>query len=268
MPSKSKLIPRKLNVVRTRQLTPNMKRITLGGEELKDFPEGTEGSYIKLWFPWPGETDFNMPSDDGARGPGNGPMMRTYTIHNHSPGTLELDIDFVIHGDEGPASRWAMHAQQGDQITISGPGAGRMIDASADWFFLIGDMTALPALSANLETLPDNARGYFVMEIIDESDIQDLAKPDDIEMHWVINPHPGEENHILLNRVRELEFLDGRPSIWAACEFSSMRALRHYFRQEKNVDRFEVYASSYWKNGVSEDEHKLIKRQDKEANDS
>lgn len=266
MPSKPKLIPRTLQVVRTLQITPNMKRITLGGEELKGFPEGTEGSYIKLWFPWPGETEFSMPSEDGTRGPGNGPMMRTYTIRNHDPGALELDIDFVVHGDEGPASGWAMNARTGDQITISGPGDGKMIDPTADWFFMVGDMTALPALSANLKMLPDDARGYFVMEIIDGSDIQDLAKPDAIEMHWVINPQPEAENDLLLNKVRELEFLDGRPSVWTACEFSKMRALRHYFRQERNVDRFEVYASSYWKHGVGEDEHKLIKRQDKEAN--
>ena len=266
MSTKPKLIPRDLVIVRTRQLTTNMKRITLGGEELNGFPENQEGSYIKLWFPWPGETEINMPSEDGQRGPGNGPMMRTYTISNFDASSLELDIDFVIHGDEGPASGWALNAKPGNRITISGPGAGNMIDTSADWFFMVGDMTALPALTANLKTLPDEAKGYFVMEIIESSDKQELSKPDGIEMHWVINPNPGEDNDILLDRVRELPFYNGRAAVWTACEFSKMRKLRHYFRQEKNVDRFDVYASSYWKNGVSEDEHKFIKRRDNEAN--
>ncbi|MEQ8955864.1 MAG: siderophore-interacting protein [Gammaproteobacteria bacterium] len=266
MPAKPKLIPRNLEIVGTHEVTPNMKRITLGGEELEGFPAGMEGSYIKLWFPWPGESEVGMPDESKPRGPGNGPMMRTYTIRNHRPEKQELDIDFVVHGDEGPASGWAMNAKPGDRITISGPGVGQMVDTSADWFFMVGDMTALPALAANLKMLPDNARGYFVMEVIGESDIQDLAKPDGIEMHWVVNPHPGEDNRTLPDKVREMELLDGRPSVWTACEFSSMRALRHYFRQECNIDRFAVYASSYWKIGVSEDEHKLIKRRDKEAN--
>lgn len=267
MPDKPKLIPRDLEIIRIREITPNMKRITLGGNALEGFPEEQEGSYIKLWFPWPGETKVSMPDENLPRGPGNGPMMRTYTIRKFDPRAKELDIDFALHGDEGPASRWAMYARPGDRITISGPGAGNMVDPDADWFFMVGDMTSLPALTANLNTLPKDACGYFVMEVIHQSDIQDLAGPENIDVHWVINPSPGNENSDLLDKVRQLEFLEGRPSVWAACEFNSMRALRHYFRQEKKVERFHVYASSYWKKGVSEDEHKLIKRQDKEAND-
>ncbi len=267
MPDKPKLIPRNLEIVRTSDITPNMKRITLGGKALEGFPEKQEGSYIKLWFPWPGEHEISMPDANQPRGPGNGPMMRTYTIRRFDSASLELDIDFALHGDEGPASRWAMYAQPGDRITISGPGSGTMIDPAADWFFMVGDMTALPALTANLKLLPDNARGYFVMEVLHESDIQELARPENIEMHWMVNPSPGTGDSGLLDRVRQLAFLDGRPFVWAACEFNTMRALRHYFRQEKQVERFHVYASSYWKKGVSEDEHKLLKRQDKEEND-
>jgi NADPH-dependent ferric siderophore reductase len=45
-----------------------------------------------------------------------------------------------------------------------------------------------------------------------------------------------------------------------------MRALRQYFRNEKEVDRENIYISSYWKKGVSEDGHKVIKREDAESN--
>ncbi len=51
-------------------------------------------------------------------------------------------------------------------------------------------------------------------------------------------------------------------------EFDSMRALRQYFRNEKEVDRENIYISSYWKQGVSEDGHKVIKREDAESNNS
>jgi NADPH-dependent ferric siderophore reductase len=43
-----------------------------------------------------------------------------------------------------------------------------------------------------------------------------------------------------------------------------MRALRQYFRNEKQVKRENIYISSYWKLGVSEDGHKTIKQQDAE----
>jgi NADPH-dependent ferric siderophore reductase len=41
-----------------------------------------------------------------------------------------------------------------------------------------------------------------------------------------------------------------------------MRALRQYFRNEKEVERGNIYISSYWKKGVSEEGHKVIKQQD------
>ncbi len=49
--------------------------------------------------------------------------------------------------------------------------------------------------------------------------------------------------------------------MWCACEFDDMRALRDYFRNQRNVEHDRIYISSYWKNGVSEDGHKVLKRQ-------
>ncbi len=51
-------------------------------------------------------------------------------------------------------------------------------------------------------------------------------------------------------------------SVWAACEFSSMKVLRRFFKEEKVVDKSMLYISSYWKLGKNEDEHKIIKQQD------
>jgi len=88
---------------------------------------------------------------------------------------------------------------------VAGPGARKLISQNGDWFVLAVDMTALPTLSVNLEQLPDDARGYAVIEVREEADIQPLKK---------VSSQPA---------------LPGKPSIWAACEFGSMRALRQYF---------------------------------------
>lgn len=69
----------------------------------------------------------------------------------------------------------------------------------------------------------------------------------------------------MVDRVRQLEWLPGRPSIWVACEFSGMRELRRYFKEERRVARGDLYVSSYWKLGNSEDQHKVAKRVDSEA---
>lgn len=249
---------RTVNVIRIHLLTPNMKRITVAGPELKGFPEHQESAYVKLIFPSP---QNNCVSTDKA----HKPIMRTYTIRRHDPVALEMDIDFVVHGDNGPASAWAMQAQVGDSLTLSGPGAKKMVDMSADWFFFAGDMTALPAISINLQQLPSDARGHAVIEIIDQADQQPLQVPDGIELHWVINPYPDRPNGQLFNMVKTLPWHKGRPYVWVAAEFELMRKLRRYFKQEMAVDRSRIYASSYWKIGETDEGNKLAKRRDSEA---
>lgn len=243
--------PRELDVIRSRYVTPHMLRVTLGGDNLAGFPEEQDSAYIKLLFPQPG---------------GGQPLMRTYTIREQRP--RELDVDFMIHDTEGPASVWAQQAQPGDRILVGGPGARKLISPEADWFLLAGDMTALPAISVNLETMPADARGYAVIEVLDEADIQPLTHPENVELHWVINPEPDPRGEVIVDRIRQLEWLDGEPSVWAACEFSGMRNLRRYFKQEKGVGRRNLYVSSYWKIGISEDQHKVAKRQDAETEDA
>lgn len=244
----SRPAPRTLQVIASRYITPNMLRLTLGGAEIATFPGDQESAYIKLIFP----------GEDGVKD-----LMRTYTVRHQRAD--ELDVDFVIHGDGGPASNWAKRARPGDDIRVGGPGPKKLVDNSADWFLLVGDMTALPAMSVSIEQLPADARGYAVIEVAEEGDIQPLAHPPSFALHWVINAHPGKDSRMLVNRVRQLGWLSGRPSVWAACEFSEMRELRRYFKEERQVARQDLYVSSYWKCGSSEDQHKVVKREDSEA---
>jgi NADPH-dependent ferric siderophore reductase len=235
--------PRELTLLHKIQLTPHMLRLTLGGSGMDDFPADQASAYVKLMFP----------SEAGAR-----PLVRTYTVRAQRVG--EIDIDFVVHQEAGPASRWAQEAQVGDRILVGGPGPKKMVDQSADWLLVVGDMTALPAISVNLEQLPATARGYAVIEVATEADIQTLSAPANIEIHWLLNPHPGTDDNGLLDKVKSLPWLEGRPCVWCACEFSSMRVLREHFRAKSDLDRSNLYISSYWKLGVGEEAHKVLKQ--------
>ncbi|MEX1216683.1 siderophore-interacting protein [Saccharospirillum sp.] len=240
--------PRELEVLKTDNLTPHMRRITLGGAGMASFPADQASAYIKLIFPTEGD----------AR-----PLMRTYTVRQHREN--EIDVDFVIHDTVGPASQWAVETQPGDRILVGGPGPKKLINEEADWLLLAGDMTALPAISVNLQLLPDNARGYAVIEVLDRADIQELVKPDNLELIWVVNAEPDPSGQVLLDRVKQLDWLDGQPAVWAATEFQSMRNLRAYFKQERQVPKSHLYVSSYWKMGSSEDQHKVAKQKDAET---
>lgn len=236
--------PRELVVITKQKVSTNMLRITLGGENMSSFPEDQESGYVKLILP-----------NGEAR-----PLMRTYTIRHQR--LEEIDIDFVLHGDSGPACSWAKQAQAGDRILIGGPGSKRMIHIPSDWYLLISDMTGLPALSANLEKLPANAKGYAVIEVITEDDIQNLKHPQGVELIWMINPHPGTQADTLLNRIKSLPWLEGNVSAWVACEFSYMKKLRQFLKKEKHINRDHLYISSYWQHGSNEDQHKVEKRKD------
>ncbi|MDP2697653.1 siderophore-interacting protein [Thalassospira sp.] len=247
----TKPAPRTLTVIRKAQITPNMLRITLGGDGMAGFPDDQGSAYVKLILPQSGDAAAT-----------DRPVLRTYTVRHHRPG--EIDIDFVLHGDGGPASRWAGACAPGDTLAVGGPGPKKLVDNRADWFLIVGDMTALPAISVNIEQLPPNAKGHAVIEILAESDIQKIAAPQDFHIHWKLNPHPGINSDVLIDHVKTLPWPDGRPSVWVACEFSSMRKLRDHLCNDRALDRDNLYISSYWKLGSNEEKHKVEKRADAE----
>ena len=239
-----------LTVIRTQQLTPNMKRITLGGKDLKGISAHDEGAYIKLFFEQPGEEK---------------PCRRSYTVRKAYPSQREIDVDFVCHGDEGPASTWALQAKEGDEIEMKGPAVRKMVNTKADWFVLVGDMTSLPALSVNLEYMPATAKGYAVIEVEEEADKQELTKPEGVELYWIVNSDYQQSAQLALEKLQSCAWLPGRPYVWTAAEFDTMRAMRRYFKGEKGVQKREIYASSYWKYGETDEGNKRAKRMDKGA---
>jgi NADPH-dependent ferric siderophore reductase len=255
---------RNVAVKKKYDLTPNMLRIILTGDELKDFPEGQESAYIKLLF---------VSSTTK-------PIMRTYTIKKFDLASLELTLDFVVHGVNndpiiqaeqfGPAISWANNVEVGEQITIDGPGPVKLIDSNADWFFFAGDMTAIPAISTNIECLPEGAKGHAVLEILTEADKYPIAAPKGINIHWVINNEPNQKNSVLLDAVKKIKWLAGAPHIWVASEFDAMRSLRRYFKEsftEKKltINHGQIYASSYWKMGDTDEGNKAAKKRDNTA---
>ncbi|WP_460100061.1 siderophore-interacting protein [Qipengyuania sp. 483] len=241
--------PRTLEVLSTETLSPSMHRLSLGGAGLAGFPEGQAGGYIKLMLPGEGER----------------PIVRTYTIRRQTPEALV--VDFALHGGEaaGPATRFALAAKQGDTVRIGGPGPAKPLPAGRDFYLVAGDMTALPAIGVNLEALDRRARGHVAIELQSEEDRQRLDAPSGVTIEWVVNPQPGLAPDLLVDALRAVELPDGNVAAWAACEFSSMRALRDFFRGELRLGGDDLYISSYWKHGLEETKHKVLKREDAEA---
>lgn len=239
---------REVAVLDKQFVTPNLTRIVLQGSALADFPTGYEGGYIKLILPQPNSQN----------------AVRSYTVRSLDPARHELTLEMVAHGDTGPAATWANHVSEGEQISITGPGACQMLNIEADWFLLAGDMSALPAICVNLERLPEDAVGDVVLEVISEEDILELVAPPGMKIHWIVNPVPESANSVLEATVMELTWRSGQASVWVAGEFSASRTLRQYFRHERKVPRQLMYISCYWKIGTTDEGMKSAKRSDSE----
>lgn len=242
--------PLMLTVLQRNRITPSLQRVTIGGPGLDGFPADQEGGYLKLFL------------GEGANGK---PIIRTYTIRHQRES--ELDIDFALHGGNaaGPATHWSLTAEPGETIKVGGPGAAKPLPADHDFYLIAGDMTALPAIGVNLAALPGDARGVAAIEIQNEADQLALAKPEGVEIRWLVNREPGSQPDLLADELRSVALPQGRIAGWAACEFSAMRSLRAYLRDELGLRGHSLYISSYWKAGLIEDEHKLAKREDAEA---
>ena len=241
--------PHELEVIKSEVISLNMLRVTLGGVGMNNFPEGFAGGYIKLRLTGKEEREV---------------VTRTYTIRNQR--NNEIDVDFVLHGDSGgPASRWAAKCKRGDKILIGGPGPKTTVDSSKDWVLMVGDMTALPAISVNIEQLPPETIGYIVVEIFDEADIQALPVPKGVQLNWLLNSEPGKNSTVLADFVKKIDWLDGQVSAWVASEFNSMRNLRDYLQNVRRLKKEDLYISSYWKLGSNEEAHREAKLRDRQA---
>jgi len=249
--------PRVLTVKEAFRLTPNMIRVVFAGPELAGFPEGREGGNCKLMIPEVGETKEGFAARLQS---GPAPVRRTYTVRKFDVTTQELTIDFVAHGDDGPASRWANHAQPGDVLGFAGPSTPKVTQFNADWYLVAADLSAIPVAAAALEAMPRDAKGVAIFEVITPEDRQDIDIPEGFDVHWLIQPDPYVPSTAQEDLIRSLDWPQGRVQTCIAGESGVIRSLRGFLANEKQVPREDTYISGYWKIGLIEDEHQSAKR--------
>ncbi|MCX4992117.1 MULTISPECIES: siderophore-interacting protein [unclassified Streptomyces] len=253
--------PHSAIVVRTERLTPHMQRVVLGGDTLAEFATGTSTDhYVKLLFGAEGVTypepfDLERIREEFPRE--QWPVTRTYTVRAWDPEVRELTLDFVVHGDEGLAGPWALRVQPGEVVRFMGPGGAYAPDTSADWHLLAGDESALPAIAAALESLPD---GAVVRAFVEVSGPEEEQKIDsDAEVVWL---HRGDRSvgTALVEAVRGLVFPEGRVHAFVHGEAGFVKELRQLLRVEREIAREDLSISGYWRLGHNEDGWQASKR--------
>lgn len=249
--------PRLLTVKSAGHITPNMIRVTFSGPELEGFPTGREGGNCKLMIPEQGESRDTF-ADRLINGPT--PLRRTYTVRHYREDAQELDIDFVDHGENGPASAWAINAKPGSFLGFAGPSNAKVEDFYADWYLVAADPSAIPVAAATLEAMPRDAKGIAIFEVPSEEDRQAINAPKGIDMHWLIHAHSHSPSSAQEDLIRGLQWPEGRVQTCIAGESGVIKSLRGFLHNEKKMSKKETYISGYWKIGLIEDEHQAMKR--------
>ncbi|MEU4832548.1 siderophore-interacting protein [Streptosporangium sp. NPDC023615] len=206
-----------VRVVRTTRLSPGFLRVTFGGEDLAGFADHGFDQRIKVILPLAdgGLTPLGDDGDwyrrwrelpDELRNP-----IRTYTARAVRPHLRELDVDFVLHGESGPASRWATHAVPGDRVVVVGPNAAFpgptggqewAQPAGATHLLLAGDETAVPAIASIVESLSGEVPATALLEVPEDADRLALDVRPGVRVVWL--PRGGARHgDLLVPAVRE-----------------------------------------------------------------
>ncbi|MGW3602788.1 siderophore-interacting protein [Micromonospora sp. NPDC005161] len=276
-----------------RRLSPSFVRVTFTGSDLDRFADNGYDQRIKLALPLPGQREVRLPEGpdwyakwralpEHLRNP-----VRTYTVRAVRPDLAEVDVDLVLHGDSGPATRWAARVRAGDEIAILGPDAGYDGDhggiefqpSAAGSLLLAGDETAVPAISGICERLPRDTRGTVVLEVPDIDDVLPLAAPPRVEVRWLVRGADGHGSRLVpavaaaagellagdatgaAQPVADVdvdteilwEVPDEVPPVplyaWLAGEAGVIRTLRRHLVAERGLDRRAVAFMGYWRLG-------------------
>ncbi|EPL8458934.1 siderophore-interacting protein [Pseudomonas aeruginosa] len=194
---------------RREQLSPALTRFVFGGPEVAEMKTLAADQRIKIFFP---DASGQPPSLPGGSEwyqayrsvePARRPPMRTYTIRALRAEQEEVDVEFVLHGENGPASAWATHARIGDRLQLAAPNRQYGDDPGGyEWkppagvrhILLIADETALPAVAGILEELAGEAEPPVVeafLEVPGEADILDLPAIPAARLHWLPRHQAG-----------------------------------------------------------------------------
>lgn len=234
-----------MTITAVAELSTHMRRITFHAPEFASFAlTGPDEYFGPLMAP---ERELVMPADDRinvrsalrAMPENVRPDLRWYTVRAHRPDTAEIDVDFVVHGDAGPGTRWARHAEVGEKAGFRADGSAyRPVNGT---ILLAADETALPAVVAIIEA--ESRPVHVFVEVPDES----YQVP--IDAYWVFRGYDAPSSAVIeAIRAAELSSVDYG---WACGESGLATGTRRHLAKNRGADRKAIMFSGYWKVGAA-----------------
>ncbi|KAB1654319.1 siderophore-interacting protein [Pseudoclavibacter chungangensis] len=252
---------RALTVMRTSDVTPRMRRITLGGPELGAFERAGHplaaftspgfDDHVKLVLAGEGPIEAVLPTQLAAGIEWvSSPALITRDYTPRRVTATELDLDFVLHASggeaEGPAERWARAARPGDVLHVVGPKSSTLLPDDVDRVLLVGDETALPAIGRFFDERPTDAPVHAIIAIADDAARQPLATAASDRVDWVLAA-PGDPA-ALADAVLALddEATAGSVFAWGGAEARALLPIRRHLARTVGVPKSHTDLTGYW----------------------
>lgn len=254
------LVLRCVQVRAVTDVTPRMRRVTVGGEQLgaftrdgMSFPAFAAPAFddhIKLIFAPGADITDALPrqQENGIDWlPSEHRVTRDYTPHHHDPQALEMQLDFVVHTDgdaSGPAEHWVRSAQPGDDLWFAGPKASTVMPDDVAELLLIGDETAIPAIARFFAERPLDVPTRAILVVASQNAMQDIAIGDGDRLDWVIGA-PGDRD-ALLTAVTDAAPVRRPAYVWASAESRALLPLRRLVTRDWGIPKSHTDITGYW----------------------
>jgi len=259
---RNRFTARQATVLRVERVAPQIVRVTVSGPEFADFSSAGPADHVRVYFPDAATGELVAPTparpgEDGIVRPDRASIARDFTpLPRTVDSGIEVDLDFFVHPDPGPASSWAQSAQPGDQLVIVGPRGSRRAPQDIDGLLLICDETSLPSVGRWVRDIPSGTfvdvvaavqgSGEWVAEYLGQ------VPGVEIRMHIVIPDAAGET---VLAALERLSPLGEGVFVWAAGEASALVAVRRHLRRTLGLPPGQAQFSGYWRRGVVAFDH-------------
>ena len=145
-----------VSVEAVEDLAPRLRRIAVAGPGLRTYRPSGPDEYFGLVIPprgcalvLPRAKGLNIRAELDAIDEADRPELRWYTVRRHDAERGRLTFDVVTHGESGPGSAWALHAQRGDKVGIRTMTSTWRRKAGGQ--LLVADPTSAPAMRGILE---------------------------------------------------------------------------------------------------------------------
>lgn len=225
--------PRAVTVAGVEDLTPTYRRIHLAGD-FAGFDSLGADDHLRIFF---------VPADFGPADLAN---LREHPSREYTPVAWtagSLALDFVIHtATGGPAMDWARNAVPGTVAVIGGPRGSQAIEGRPDWWQLVGDRTALPAIRRFLAQVAPGVPADVVLLAEDPADEQELECAGELSVTWV------RSLDALVDALAALPARTGDGFTFIAAEQSVVKPGRAHL-QARGLDLEHSVVKGYWKRG-------------------